>query len=111
MGALLGSLRVEFNRRTKQSQTLRADDGFWGNDESPKNRHVSASLLVPQLGDWGLAAADGIVWHHPWASRPRATDLWAGTHVIPNRTTGELDTSTGRPLRDLLGLPEGWPRD
>jgi hypothetical protein len=60
------------------------ENGFWLARRGPRNRHVSAVLLVDELMPWSIAHKTPVLWHNPWAEKPLSLNVWQGPQMIPN---------------------------
>lgn len=109
-----------YNTQTDQITWTRApllpdrpseENGFWLGRSGARNKHVSAVLLVDQLGAVPelIASQTPILWHNPWAVNRFNPDCWQGPQRIPNLETGQFDLREGKPARALLQLPLDWP--
>ena len=95
-----------------QAETTHEFDGLLGSPSRPHNRHVSAVLFKPGLGDvWTVCGKDH-PWqlvHNPWTNVPLPSGMFTfATEWIlaPNGLAKIEATST---LNSLMGLPDPWP--
>ena len=82
-------------------------DGVWGTAAHPIYQRVSAVFSTERLSAWKLGQCSARLIVNPWAA-----------HTIPDYPLGVdvlqggdecLARSSGLTLREILGLPEGWP--
>jgi hypothetical protein len=85
----------------------RNPDGVWHGPRGPKHTRVSAVLATERLTPWNVGTRSLRLIHNPWAAVP-LPDFSLGVDVA-RVVKDRLETTSGQPLRDLLGLPEGWP--
>lgn len=107
--AFYGTENFVFNPATGEAEqhgNLR--DGTWMGHGGPQNLNVSAVLLGSPIYPWNLAEAPVRLWHHPFASRPYTGVLTALPQAVYRGD--QVEFLPGRALRDVLGLPSGWPR-
>ena len=60
------------------------ENGLWFARSGPRNRQVSAVLLVDELMPWAIAHKTPVLWHNPWAQKPLVLNLWQGPQMLPN---------------------------
>jgi hypothetical protein len=87
----------------------RADNGYWGTPDAPKNRDVSGIIVLPKPHLWDLRNErwQPILLRNPWAERPFPDDLLSlpGIEYKPD----SFAPKNGTLLADMLGLPSVWP--
>lgn len=95
-----------------QAEITHKFDGLFGSPSTPHNRHVSAVLFKPGLGNvWTVCGKDH-PWqlvHNPWTKAPLPTGMFTfATEWIlePDGLAKIESTST---LNSVLGLPDPWP--
>jgi hypothetical protein len=111
---LFGTRHVVFRKLADGSfETFddRADDGFWGRHGAPRNRNVSAVVILPEPNLWKLRDDrwQPIIAYNPFATNPISSDLLplAGFGIVENdEGYGRIE---GGRLADFLGLPNLWP--
>ncbi len=87
---------------------VRNADGAWRNAGGPVYTRSSAVLFVERLSAWGVGQRSLRLILNPWA-RSQIAGLPLGVEVrevIDKR----LQTLPGQSLREIFGLPEGWPK-
>ncbi len=105
--AVFGDERFVFagDKATRQF----APNGFWRGPDGPRNTHVTALLFLPQIDIWKL--------RDPKWEPVLATNPWAASQTpnsLKSLTRFEADQGKwieGKPIGDLLGLPDPWPPD
>jgi hypothetical protein len=110
MQALFGSERLVFSRlgdNPNEATLQRAPDGAWIGSLGPRNRNVSAVFFISSLLPWTVAIREPVIYHNPWAHYP-ANGLPDSINQF--RLDGQqMVSQTGRPLHELLTLPQDWP--
>lgn len=86
---------------------MRYPDGAWHGAGGPIYTRSSAVLFVGRLSAWSVAQRSMSLILNPWARTPIA-NLPLGIEVR-EVVDGHLATRPGRSLREIFGLPEGWP--
>lgn len=107
---LYGSLWSTYNPQTRQLVRGfgRLPDGYW-REKPARGTRVAAVMMGLNINPYRVATATPRMWVNPWAAMPvRTTHSLATTTVTGEekeiqRTKGDLN------IRDLFGLPEGWP--
>jgi hypothetical protein len=85
------------------------EDGLWfGRPARPRNKQVSAVLLVDELMPWSIAKWTPLLWHNPWAQYPLNPDLWQGPQILINRKGQIQEERDGKTGKELLKLPSDW---
>ena len=87
---------------------VRNRDGAWHGPTGPTNTRVSGILSTERLSPWDLGQRSLRLILNPWARRPLPPDIPFGietSHVVDNH----LQTLPGMSLREIFGLPLGWP--
>lgn len=115
MDDLFGKTIILFNGdtgehvATKRSPELprRADreKGFWLARTGPRNRHVSAILLVNSVGPISVVNLEQtlVLWHNPWAIRPLDSEMWVGPEWVFDGTAKALVYQEGKTIRQIFG--------
>ncbi len=86
------------------------ENGFWlARGGKWRNTHVSAVLLVNDLGPLSIAHETPILWHNPGAAKPLKPDIWQGSQMILDPTTSRWDFREGKNAWEILRLPQAWP--
>ena len=88
----------------------RACDGVWMGRDGPRCRALSAVLAAERLDAWTIANRSARLFENPWARRP-AVGLEFGVDALRWQDHATPVETVGRPLRDVLGLPERWPEE
>ena len=85
------------------------ENGFWFARRGPRNRHVSALLLVDELMPWSVVSKTPVLWHNPWAEKPLDPNIWQGPQMIPNMDTPEpyMQERTGKKGHEIFHLQSG----
>lgn len=90
-----------------QRRFARILDGAWGTVARPRLQLVSAVLMVDEIIPFDVDRATARLYHNPCATRPYCSEL---TRLPQAILVGDnVEPSGGESLRELLGLPEGWP--
>ena len=91
----------------------RSENGLWFARRGPRNRQVSAVLLVDELMPWTIANKTPVLWHNPWAEKPLDPDLWQGPQMLPdmNASPPQMRCRDGKQAFELLHLSPDWPDD
>lgn len=82
-------------------------DGAWRGPGGPVYTRSSAVLFVARFSAWSVGQRSISLILNPWARNPIA-GLPLGVEVR-EVVDGRLETQPGQPLREIFGLPEGWP--
>ncbi len=80
------------------------EDGYWLGRSGPRNRHVSAVLLVNELLPWSVENMTPILWHNPWAENPLDASQWQGPQMKAGQTGLPMMPVPGETARRLLHL-------
>lgn len=78
--------------------------GLWLGRSGPRNRHVSAVLLVDEAVPWSVPKQTPLLWHNPWALRPLSSVLWQGPQAIIEPQTWRCTQRKGKSIEALLDL-------
>jgi hypothetical protein len=94
-----------------KAQITHAKNGFWHGAAGPRNRHVSAVLLLAGTDLWKLREEkrQPILAINPWAERPLPDALKVLRRFEADKDLWVL--RDGKMLADLLGVPNPWPPD
>lgn len=85
----------------------RLPDGAWLGPKGPRNRRVSAVLLVSSLLPWTITVHPPVVYHNPWARYPLGSEF---NRLQSYRPSGnKMLSSPGAPIHDVFSLPAQWP--
>jgi hypothetical protein len=89
----------------------RSENGLWTARRRPRNRQISAVLLVDELMAWSVADKTPILWHNPWAEKPLSLDLWHGPQMIPDMSASppRMQFRDGKKGFEFLNLYPEWP--
>lgn len=104
--ALFGTTATAFSEG-REPRLVRNPDGAWRGPGGPVYTRSSAVLFVERLSAWSVGQRSLKLILNPWA-RSSLGDVPLGVEVrevIDDR----LQTHGGRSLREIFGLPEGWP--
>jgi hypothetical protein len=71
---------------------------------------VSGVLSVDRLTPWNVSQSDARLILNPWAKRPLNWMVPQLTRLVVAED-GRITTTAGRPLREILGVWDGWPGD
>ena len=85
----------------------RNPDGAWRGAGGPIYTRSSAVLFVERFSAWSVGQRSMSLILNPWARNPIA-GLPLGVEVR-EVVDGRLETRPGQSLREIFGLPEGWP--
>jgi hypothetical protein len=86
---------------------MRNRDGAWRGPGGPVYTRSSAVLFVARFSAWSVGQRAMSLILNPWARSPIA-GLPLGVEV-QEVVDGRLETRPGQSLREIFGLPEGWP--
>jgi len=86
-----------------------AKNGFWHGPAGPRNRHVSAVLLMPETELWKLREEkwQPVLAVNPWAKQP-LPDALRTMHRF-EEDNGHWVFRDGKQFADIIGLPDPWP--
>lgn len=87
----------------------RKRNGFWFGPAGPRNQTVSAVLIADGLNEWKMGVLTPELFHSPYATNPLNPDCWSVSQRIPNMTDRLYGKRSGRPAREVLGIPDPWP--
>jgi hypothetical protein len=104
--ALLGDEVISFSLNSKETSFSRKLNGFWLGPSGPRNRHVSAVLLLRRMTAYSMPTTETQLYLNPWAEKPLKSFLEA----LPTASDGggELKFRVGNRLGDMLGLSASW---
>jgi hypothetical protein len=108
MEALFGKEQVVTTRGQIDGRLTRKADGAWTSGGGPRNTRVSAALIASAILPWSVAAYTPQLYLNPWAAYPALGLLGDLPRIVADGI--RMVPRPGRSARDLLGLPEGWPR-
>ena len=95
-----------------QAEITHRFDGLLGSPSRPRNRHVSAVLFKPGLGNVWTVCGKEHPWqlvHNPWAKAPLPSGMFTfATQWILERN-GLAKFEAMSTLNSVLGLPDPWP--
>jgi hypothetical protein len=82
------------------------ENGFWLARSGPRNRQVSAVLLVDELLPWSIASKTPVLWHNPYAEKPLDPNLWQGPQMMIDMSESEpyWQARTGKEAQDIFHL-------
>lgn len=105
--AVFGDEIVQFNGGT--AHITRAKNGFWHGPNGPRNKHVSAVLLLPETGLWKLREEkwQPVLAINPWADHPLPDALREMDRFEAD--DGKWVFRDGKKFADIIGLPDPWP--
>ena len=110
VSALFGDVCYRWQAGEADGTWVRNTNGFFGHDRRPRRAHVSAVLVLPQPDIWGLRNPNHqpILVRNPWASYSLPGEILPIQETTYSPVAGFARVD-GKPLGDLLGLPEVWP--
>lgn len=82
------------------------ENGLWLGRSGPRNRHVSAILLVNEVVPWSVMKQTPVLWHNPWATYPLLMELWLGPHMMFDLTTDTWRYWNGKPITEIFVNPQ-----
>jgi hypothetical protein len=85
----------------------RALDGVFVGPKGPRNRNVSAVLLVSALLPWTVATSEPVIYQNPWARNPTESLPESIIQFRPDRQ--RMVPGGGSPVHKILNLKQGWP--
>lgn len=90
-----------------EHRDTRAPDGAWMGRGGPVNTRVSAVLSTEKLTGWSVGQKRVRMLENPWAQKPLppislGVDVW-------HAESDSLQHESGATLREIFGLPQGWP--
>lgn len=90
------------------SVITRKANGFWGHPDKPKNKHVSAVILVPSAQVWTFKSPkwQPLLVENPWAEQPLKR---GAAPICRYHLEGDQTVFTEANFGDLLELPNPWP--
>jgi len=105
--AVFGDEIVQFNGGT--AHITRAKNGFWHGPNGPRNKHVSAVLLLPETGLWKLREGkwQPVLAINPWADHPLPDALREMERFEAD--DGKWVFRDGKRFADIVSLPDPWP--
>jgi hypothetical protein len=105
--AVFGDEIMQFNGGT--AHIIRAKNGFWHGPNEPRNKHVSAVLLLPETGLWKLREEkwQPVLAINPWADHPLPDALREMDRFEAD--DGKWVFKGGKQFADIIGLPDPWP--
>lgn len=105
--AMFGDEIVQFTDGVPQ--LTHAKNGFWHGPDGPRNRHVSAVILLPETGLWKLREEkwQPLLAVNPWAERPLPDALKKMRRL--EKDNGRWVLKEGERFADLVCLPNPWP--
>lgn len=112
MNGLLGEENVAARRRpdgTIEQTEGRNPNGAWFGPSGPRNRRVSAVLMLLKLTPWTLITLTPELIHNPWAKRPLPSQIWPLHQMIPNMINHRMEYKPGVTAAHFLGLLNPWP--
>jgi hypothetical protein len=106
--AVLGDEMVQW-REGEPAKLVHAYNGLWRKRTAPRNTQVSAVLLFPDIGVWGLRSEklQPIMAINPWAEL-----MLPDTLKVVSRFESQDEKwnfINGQNFADILGLPTPWP--
>jgi hypothetical protein len=109
LGTVVASVTT-FPSGERDAKLKRRLDGYFGYPAAPKNRNVSAVVLLPRPHLWDLRNErwQPLLLRNPWSEHPHPEAVLP----LPSyRLTKqyEFEELGGTMLADILGLPEAWP--
>jgi hypothetical protein len=94
----------QFKRKIERSQ-----NGFWRKErDQGLNTRVSGVLFAIHLDPWNLSSTPAYLCHNPWATHSIKTGLLGLPEISFDNS--EETWAEGSTLREIFGLPSGWPR-
>lgn len=105
---LFGQEQFSFCLETNDILPSRKPNGLWVGPRGPRNRRVSAILIVSSLKPWTIGVNTPVLWHNPWSERKFDSSVWKGPQMIPNFEKNKMELQTGRNASDIFTL---YPKD
>jgi hypothetical protein len=109
--ALFGTEQTTVNARTMKQVDGRAPDGIWYGPKGPRNRHVSAVIVVNQLRTWNIPTAGIRLYNNPWAHNPIVPGLLRVPTVSWDRDSWQKVETPGMEPWQILELSASWPEE
>ena len=112
MDALFGDEGIRFYNKPgggSYHKPIRNPNGAFCGPSGPQNTRVSGVIICKNLLWGNISSENPVLWHNPWASLPLDQDSWIFPQYVPNFEKTRIELKSGRKVRDLFGLPEGWP--
>lgn len=108
--ALFGSLtlRIQGNDVVEQ---FHAPNGLWTRGSKPRFSHVAGVVFINRAEPWRLGQADLVVYANPWSSAPLPAAFDGLRSVRVDADGAFVETLGAARLRDVFGLPVGWPEE
>lgn len=109
LNALYGTLAGAPDSQTGETEGVRLPDGVWHGPDEPQHTRISAVLVGLWLTPWRVTS--GAVW---LAESPSPQHPYEGAlGRLPRLRVegGRIVEREGASLGQLLGLPDGWPRE
>lgn len=103
--------KVTLTRSPLLPNRHRSENGLWFARSGPRNRQVSAVLLVDELMPWAITHKTPVLWHNPWAEKPLDHDLWQGPQMIPDMSASppQMRYREGKEAYEIFHLHPDWP--
>jgi len=110
MQALFGQEEFLINRDVIDSEPVmrRARNGFWWGPTGPRHTEVSAVAIGYDIRPFTCGVRDLVLYQNPWADVETVGQISTLTMKAP--LEGEMRPVPGRHPRDILHLPDGFPR-
>jgi hypothetical protein len=107
--ALLGSpcVAVEQTSRGFISRESRNPDGVWCGPTGARRNRLSAVLSTEGIDPWNFASRRGRLIRNPWATAPVLSFDLGLDDYWPDQ--GHYRITSGKLMREIFGLPDGWP--
>jgi hypothetical protein len=94
---------------TIDRRTARKPNGAWSGPHGPRNKGVSAALIVVGLDPWTIANRTPVMIHNPWATCPFPLDQWPLLQWAPNLHDDCIHERLGKSVAEVLSIPDSWP--
>jgi hypothetical protein len=102
--ALFGKEKYVLNTLAGSTSMSRDPDGLWIGHTGPRNKKVSAALIISQLKPWTILVSNPKLYHNPWSNQKFDQNLWTGEQFIPNERKTSLEKIEGKIAKEILEL-------
>jgi hypothetical protein len=87
----------------------RLPDGVWFGKKGPRNKTVSAVLVVGNIDVYFCGEKPLLLVHNPYARRHLDEPSYPLAQSVPNEESQRMEKKEGKPPKEYLRLPETWP--
>lgn len=87
----------------------RKPNGSWIGLNGPRYRSVSAIIIFSRLCCENIANCTPVLWHNPSAKMSLNEKLIPLPQNIPNIIKKDYEFKPGKPIHEILCLPQAWP--